>query len=258
MNKQRAQVRVASLADAKQLYAPAGAALPWHQAQVRGKLPPGAKRPGISHRRHRGRCREQPDSRDRGDALAVCLPALPGRDLALDLGHLFGQAANPLDLPPKLASQQRWHARRCVVECHYGLGQHPAPALGQLDTELTHEPMDLVDRSRAVLLQSLPYRVQPKHRLLLLSLDRNKAHFGLLRCCPDRLSVGSVVLVRHDEGAHELRGDQLDLVPNLGKFPRPVLRRAARLHDDDRGLQLRKMRQHLRAAQLGPCHLARN
>ena len=57
-NKQRAQVRVASLGDAKQLYAPAGAALPRHQAQVRSKLPSGAKRPGISHRRHRGCCRE--------------------------------------------------------------------------------------------------------------------------------------------------------------------------------------------------------
>jgi len=40
-----------------------------------------------------GRRREQPNARDRCDSFAFLLPALPRGNLALDLGHLLGQAA---------------------------------------------------------------------------------------------------------------------------------------------------------------------
>jgi hypothetical protein len=67
---------------------------------------------------------------------------------------------------------------------------------------------------------------RPEHdgvRLLLLGLDRNKAHARPLRRFTDGLGIGRVVLLPLDERLDIGRRDQAHLMAHLGDLTRPVV-----------------------------------
>ena len=74
--------------------------------------------------------------------------------------------------------------------------------------------------------------VQRQHRLLLLALERHKAHPGLRTGGPDRLGIGRIGFVGLDERPNKLGSNQLDLVTQTLQGPTPVVSRTARLHHD--------------------------
>lgn len=89
-----------------------------------------------------------------------------------------------------------------------------------------------------------------QHRLLLLALDRHKAHVRSPDRLADRLGIVRVVLAALAVGDHELRCHELYRVPQLGELAAPIVSAATRFDADQARRQLRKELQHLRPGQL--------
>ena len=106
---------------------------------------------------------------------------------------------------------------------------------------------DLVGLGRALPDEFAANAVQGLHVLLCGALDGHKAHGRAPDGFADRFGIVGVVLLALDVGFDELRRDQLDRVPQLAQFARPVMRAGARFHADQAGGLLRKI-----AAQLSP------
>lgn len=76
--------------------------------------------------------------------------------------------------------------------------------------------------------ETLAHTVERQHHLLLIRLDRYKAHVGPAHRLADRLRVGSIIFVRLRVRFNELRCHQLYGIPHRGQLARPVMRAAAR------------------------------
>jgi hypothetical protein len=124
------------------------------------------------------------------------------------------------------------------------------PAHGQADAELQQEAVHLVDGLHAVTHQRLAYPVQGGQRLLRLGLRRHESH-GWARCClADCLSVHEIALVALDEGPHELRRDEFDLVPERSQLAGHVMRAGTGFHDHGAGVEGGEKLDQLLAAHL--------
>ena len=88
-----------------------------------------------------------------------------------------------------------------------------------------------------------------EHRLLLLALDRHKAHVWTPHRLADRLGVIRIVLPPLAVGNHVLGGHELGGVAELAELTRPVVRAPARLNPDHTWRELREVLQHLRPCQ---------
>jgi len=73
--------------------------------------------------------------------------------------------------------------------------------------------------------------------LLRFGLGRDEPHGWARRRLADRLGVYEVVLVALDEGPHELRRDEFDLMPEGAQFAGHVLGTGAGFHDDSAGME---------------------
>ena len=250
VHEQRSQVSVATLADSQLPYPPAGPGLARDQSDPRRKLPSVLERSRRSHAgdyRSRG---EKTNSGDLGDSLAgryvphlLRQPSLDEADVGLQLQH------SP-ELLVKAFHEHRWQPRFCVA---HGVGQgleQCRMTLRQHDAKLVEQPPEFVGLHDAGLHELRAHPVQRQHDLLGLGLDRNEAHAWLLAGCPDRLSVRSVGFVALHERTHLARRDESYLVAQFHQGSAPVVRTAARFHDDQRSRAVGKPLEHLGALQL--------
>ena len=138
----------------------------------------------------------------------------------------------PVQLAQRVANRrvgpagQILQVRRCLTAHRRGL-------LRQHDPELAQEATDAVDGGGALLDQALAHPVHAQPCLLVVALDRNKAHVRPLHGLADRPGVGGVVLAAlaaHPIGCDELGRHQPNSVALLGKEPGPVMRSRAGLH----------------------------
>jgi hypothetical protein len=83
VNQKCTQVRVAALADAKQIRLSAGGVLPGYESQPRGKLPAIVEKLRVPNACHQRACRKWTDSWDSLQTPASRVFAMPGIDFSL-------------------------------------------------------------------------------------------------------------------------------------------------------------------------------
>jgi len=103
---------------------------------------------------------------------------------------------------------------------------------------------------RATLHQSITNSMQELHIKLLLGLDRHKAHVLLGHGTSDRLRIDEVVLVRIAVNLYELGRDESYFVSLLSQRGSHKVRPGTHLKANQRGRQIRRMRQQLCAGKL--------
>jgi len=103
---------------------------------------------------------------------------------------------------------------------------------------LAEQPAHLIDQRGAALEELLAHPVQCLNVLLRCALDRNKPHRRPAYRLADRLGIVGVILVALEVGLHELWAHQLHRMAELLYLARPVVRRTARFHPRQTGLQL--------------------
>jgi hypothetical protein len=146
-------------------------------------------------------------------------------------------------------AQRAWDAPVFgVAQDHQQLIQ-PATAGGRHYPEFRHQATQLVFEHCALLDQQIAHPVDPGQRLLLIRLDRDKAHRRTAHRLADRCRVRRIVLVAPHIGLGVSRRDQSHLVPQLLQLTPPVMGRRARLNPDQARRLLGKPCQHLRAPQ---------
>ena len=132
---------------------------------------------------------------------------------------------------------------QCVITRRVEPGEelrHVARSLRHHHPELRTMPAQRVDRHHPLTAQQLARAMQHQQRLLRDALHRHEAHLRPLHRLADRRRIGSIVLVRLDVGAHVLRRQDADLVPETDQRARPVMRPGAGFHPDPTTRQPRK------------------
>src|SRR5271167_3383540 len=89
-----------------------------------------------------------------------------------------------------------------------------------------------IDQLGALAHQQIAYPMLHQPALLFGRLDRDKPHGRASHRLADRLGVGGIVLVALDVGLYILCRHQPNLMPELRKFTRPMVRCRAGLHAD--------------------------
>src|ERR1700680_4259669 len=92
--------------------------------------------------------------------------------------------------------------------------------------------------------------MQRKHCLLLLRLDRYKAHVRSLYRLADCFGNSCMSLVALDVRADKLLSNEAHSVSELSELATPVARRPARFHANRARLKLREIRQYVCTSQL--------
>ena len=118
--------------------------------------------------------------------------------------------------------------------------------LRQDNAEFGNQPTQAVIERRAFLDKALPCAVQAQDDLLVLFLDRDKAHLGPGDGLSDGGSVRCVVfatLAGHAVRSHKFRRDQFDAVAVLSEQPRPVVGAGAGFHADQTRREMGDQRQ---------------
>ncbi|HUZ13300.1 MAG TPA: hypothetical protein VMU93_10665 [Caulobacteraceae bacterium] len=173
-------------------------------------------------------------------------------DLAVEPCDLFVERAPATDQSPG-RDQDEFGKIGAGLDA-LGQGRRPGAALGPDQTQLVEHGPDGVRLLGALAHQKVPGPMQRPLTLLLHRLDRHEAH----RRAPHRLAaalgVARIVLGALDVALHVDRRHQLDLMAQPDQRARPIVRRAARLHADQRRRPRCKKLQDLASPQLAAHH----
>ena len=267
-DQEPAQLGIAPLADLAQARLAAARVLPRHQSEPGREFPPAAEGGGVGHRRRQGAGGHRPDPRDRRQPLAGRAGAMPRQQLPADHGQPGRELLELLDERRQDPTRQRGHPILGLVPDGGDQLHDMARALGRDDAELGQMAPQRVDQPcRATRPGSLRERtigaadrgplthqqitgaMDGQRRLLLLRLDRHKAHRRAGHRLADRRGIGRIVLVALEIGLDVLRRHQPHLVPERTDLTRPVVRRGTSLDPDQASGQTGKEAQDLAAPQ---------
>jgi hypothetical protein len=235
MREQHAQVAVAALGDAAQGARAARRELFWRQTEPAGEMlrileVADLAAGGGDHRRGR----QQADAGDREqDGAGRTLPGQHGQ-FTLQLGDARFKHADFLDQQLHGAADQRRHRRIWIGQHSAHLLDAVATAADNGDAEFAAEAAQRIDARRACSHPQGTRAMQPLQGLLLDRFDLDRRDVGAARRFDQGAGVGGVGLVAFDVGADVGGGQQPDLDAETVQPARPMVRRAARLHDDQR------------------------
>ncbi len=115
--------------------------------------------------------------------------------------------------------------------------REPGRSLRRDDAHLGQEPAQAIAELGALANQKIARPMQSPRALLLDALNRHEAHVRPQRRFADCLGVACVGLVALHERLHIGGGHETRLVPERADDARPMMRRAAGLHDDQAARQ---------------------
>ena len=241
VREQHAQIAVPALGDVAQVARVARAVFLGCEAKPAGEV---ARVLEVAHiaagRSHHRRGCEQADAWNGQQRGARRTQAGRLCQLALDLGDARFQQPNLLDQQASGPANELRHG--CVR-----IGQHPGDDLDAAarshrdgDAKLTAKAAQGVDARSARAHPEAADAVQPLQGLLFHRLHAHGANIGRTGSFQQRRRVGGVGFVASHIGAHVLGRQQLHLDAQAGQPTRPVVGRAARLHDDQGDIAIGK------------------
>ena len=250
VGQQHAQIAIPALGDVAQVARVARAVFLGREAKPAGEVACVLEVAHIAggRRNHRGG-RQQANARNGQQRGARRAQASRLGQLALQLGDARFQQANLLDQQASCCADQVGHGG-------VRIGQHPGDDLdagasshGDGDAELTAKAAQGVDARSARAHPQAADAVQPLQGLLLDRFDAHRANVGCAGGFQQGSGIGRIGLVASHIGAHVLGRQQLDFDAQASEPARPVVGRAARLHDDQADIAIGKPALELGARQ---------
>ena len=153
--------------------------------------------------------------------------------------ELFDLLLNKLPLIPQHVDQVahlRCQVRFCVLQNVRHRGLELRWFLRKDHTAFKRKRTQLVDHRRSARDQTVANTMDRLQVQLVICLDRDKAHVLAFDSFSNSLRVDKVVLVRLDEGLHELSRDQSDIMALLPQRSAKEVSAGAGLQSDQRGL----------------------
>ena len=234
VNQEHAQVGVAALANRPQAPPQCRRGLPRREPEITREVPPGRKPRDVADRRHQRRGRQQPDPGNcaeltddhilAGDALEL---ALNGPQARLDLPDVRGRIG-------QRGPQQSRNYGVGVFQERGHVGYHMVRADRHDEPELAQQAADGVDPRGAGGEPHGAQAVQRRQGLLRLRLDRHRSDIFVPKSFEQSLGVGAIGLVPQHVGANDVRRHQHSAMAVRLGLPRPMMRRAAGLHQHRR------------------------
>jgi hypothetical protein len=159
-----------------------------------------------------------------------------GGQLLFQLRNACFKQADFLDQQCHRVTYQRRHSR-------VRIGQHPtnlfnavAAASRNGNAELPAKAAQSIDAGSTSAHPQRTDAMQTLQRLLLDRLDLDRRDIGATGCFDQGTCIGGIGLVAFDVGADIRSRQELDIDAHGVKLARPVVRRAARFHDDERDI----------------------
>ena len=161
------------------------------------------------------------DAGDLGEPTAAFISTMPSQELSLDLVDPSLQLGIVRCLEGEQFARQDWQGLigGDLIEQRSDVNL----AGGRRQAKLSRIAADGVGQLRAVADQPIAHAHEHQRRLLLGRLDRHKPHRRPAHRLAQRFRVGRVVLTALDVRLDQLRRDQLHLVAERLKQPRPVV-----------------------------------
>jgi hypothetical protein len=232
VNQQCSQVGVPALADAQQTLPLAAGMLPRYETEPRGEVTSVLEASRIADRCSDGTGRDDTDPSHGAQTLTnLIFPRAAIDASVVGLNALIEFVQTP-SLVSNDFSGQGSQFIICIFEDVGQFGSEGSNTHWQEDAIFAQQPSGLVDQRGTLAKQPHADAMQRLNVLLCNRFRRNKAHIRSRDCPADGLGVVVVVLVGSDVGLYELWTYLANIVTQIAKAARPVVRAAADLDAD--------------------------